>query len=56
MGITELHLTSAPRWVGPRQGVDRRWARWLLRLLAVVVGSPSWPAAGLLAVILCSPR
>lgn len=55
MGITDVHLTSVPRWVGSRRRRRSWWARWLLRLLAVVIGISVLAGAGLLAVILSSP-
>jgi membrane peptidoglycan carboxypeptidase len=55
MGTTELDLAPASRWVGAGGGRRPRWARWLIRLVALGVVVALLGAAGLLVVILSSP-
>jgi penicillin-binding protein 1A len=55
MGTAELRLAPASRRIGIRQWRRSRWARWLLRLLAVALTLTLLAAAGLAAVILTSP-
>ena len=55
MAITEIQRPPARRLVVFRRSRRAFWARWLLRLVAVVVGSTVLAGTGLLALIATSP-